>query len=279
MRQVRIQRGAHAECRCKLLEAHYGTEAEKKKYHHPASNSVDAIRAWLHMWSMWCFIDYVGCILVAHFAEQEFKTRVSSETQVEFVEMHVDLFREFVQEQAFSLGGIMWNSGKNDTKSLKEQRDVWRRRTKRCVTRFYIFQHQILESPLKYIPPTVVAWMTSPGSISMYPCDGLKPEGRVISDWERRNCPWYMEFNNWNFYPTVEEEDAAQALKDGRDPTDFFDTTRLPHITPELVRGASAVEAMFTEPIYDGKKTRKEKEVSTLIDVSTSSTHGAAGKY
>lgn len=47
--RVRMFSGAvvTAECRCKLLEAHYGSDAERTKYCHPRSNGESSIRQWL----------------------------------------------------------------------------------------------------------------------------------------------------------------------------------------------------------------------------------------
>src|SRR5450759_4639459 len=65
-----------ADCRCTLLEAHYGSEELKKKYHHPKTNLDGAIRLWLQQWSMWCYIDHQGSLLVSKLASRVFRGKL-----------------------------------------------------------------------------------------------------------------------------------------------------------------------------------------------------------
>lgn len=259
--RVRLFAGAWvtADCRVKLLKAHFGTEEEKSKYHHPRSNGDPAIRSWLAVWSMWCFIEHVGCLLITNFCDKAYQrgTYVNfGGTQDEFSELHRKLYRAYVQEKAFKLGGVIWNEGKS-TIQIKE---LWKKRTKRCVTRFLIYHDNINAAMLTELPWAITSWMEAKGSLSMYPCDGPMPNGRVFSDWERRNCPWYMEYRDWNTFADASERSCADKLRDGEEPSDYYNITRLRELS-ESVLEATELEAIIpSDPAYDGKKARKEVE-------------------
>ncbi|CAM6093898.1 unnamed protein product [Calypogeia fissa] len=99
------------ECRNSLLRAHYCSEADKKKFHHPIGAQEKAIREWLNMWSMWCYIDHVGCLMIEEFAKDawaEAKVVKFSGTGDEFVETQKKLYRDFVQEKSLSIGNLIW---------------------------------------------------------------------------------------------------------------------------------------------------------------------------
>jgi hypothetical protein len=220
---------------------------------------------------MWCYIDHVGCTILTHFMEKAYRGNRhdgSSKTEDGFVEVHKRLYREYIQKTALELGKDIWNQGKTEAKTVSLLRSIWKRRTKRCVTRFLIGLLRMNAHHARDLPSAMTAWMFGPAPLSMYPSDGAKPQGRTgMSDWEKQNCPWYLEYDNWNVFRDGYERVASETLRDGQVPTSWYDIGLLGDHTNDKVfekckKAAQEVEEIFptTDPVYDGKKARKDVE-------------------
>ncbi|CAM6093897.1 unnamed protein product [Calypogeia fissa] len=107
----------------------------------------------------------------------------------------------------------------------------------------------------------------------MYPADGVIPEGRTMNDWERTNCPWYMEFSNWNHFITSAKQAIAKELQKGNHPANWCDSTKLLHFKPEVDKAVERLRELLPtgDPEYDGKKARApaEKKKEAKVDTST----------
>lgn len=260
-----------ADCRNQLLRVHYGSVEEKKQYHHPEAYGDTTIRGWLLLWSMWCFIDHVGCFIIGDFAEKAYDAKQCQSfngSKDKFVEFQKKLYKQFLQKKSFELGKKIWNPP-------RQNKEMWRKRAKRCVVRFLHAQESIGASTWKVLPSPLTAWMSEKGTLSMYPADGVKPVGRAFSDWERQNCPWYIEFPDWNEFITPVENEAANLLKDGKTPDNLFPTLKLAELA-ESTTAAKELEAMLptTDPEYDGKKARGNR----MKDADDNSEFGSPGK-
>ncbi|CAM6126174.1 unnamed protein product [Calypogeia fissa] len=273
------------ECKKSLLKGHYGSEEEKKKYHHPSSNNDKAIRDWCSMWSMWCYIDYVGCIMVEEFARVAFDTALMvnfSGLSKEFVESQKKLYWQFVQETSPSMGNLIWQDGGKE----KGTRDLWIRCIKRCVIRWFIHSESshIGASMWKMLPPVLVQWIGGSNLGLMYPADGVIPEGRTMSHWEKTSCPWYMEFPNWNHFINAQEQAAAEELQkgDGNVPEFWYPSSKLVHFNLEVEKAVARLEELLStqDPSYDEKKVKaapdKKKEPETSAKTDFADTSGKA---
>lgn len=99
----------------------------------------------------------------------------------------------------------------------------------------------------------------------MYPADGVQPKGRIVCEWELMNCPWYLEYPDWNVYCHTDEEHAAEVLKTGSVPYDSYDIEKLP-LLEESIQAAKELEQRLPagDPEYDGKKARKVLSVQKV---------------
>src|SRR5450759_4346925 len=240
-----------------LLEVHFGGEEETKKYHHPRGNSENSIRLWLQQWSMWSYIDHQGSLLVTELAALVFRGELYGDfsgQESEFVEYHVKLYKTYVRDTALALGGVIWQSTGLKTPGLRE---LWRKRTKRGVVRFFMHLEEIQGSRFRKFPGAMTCSMMTANKYSMYPSDCPAPEGRTLTTWETEACPWYMDFPDWNKYVTEEEKKAARALRDGKEPEAQAWQRKL--VTPDETMAASFEDILKREPAYDEKKARRDK--------------------
>ena len=258
--RARVFSGAllFADLRCTLLEVHYGPDNLKKQYHHPKSNSDASIRLWLQQWSLWCFIEYQGSLLVTELVTYVYREGLFAgfdSPLEEFVDIHKKLFTAYVKDKANTLCGSIWT---NDTLRMKGIRAIWRNQTKRVVFCFFIHLEEICGSRFKQFPGAMSCWRMSASVYSMYPCDHPPPAGRVMGTWESLACPWYMDFEDWNKYLTDTKEKAAKALKDGLEPAKQGWHSKFSR--PDDIMAKKLEQILTVEPAYDGKKARREKE-------------------
>src|SRR5450759_2553434 len=100
----------------------------------------------------------------------------------------------------------------------------------------------------------ITAWTMPRSGYEMYHCDGEMPQGRAFSNWERRNCPWYMEANGWNSYENDAERTATAALAQQSKPADTYKIGKLQNVKDSVVELFETT--ICWEPKYDGKTAR-----------------------
>src|SRR5450759_829346 len=86
-------------------------------------------------------------------------------------------------------------------------RKIWKARTKRCVTRFFFHQEELRASKFIVFPEVISSWMLHKSSTSMYPGDGIPPQDTILTSFEMVYCPWYIEYNGWDTYHSLAEEE------------------------------------------------------------------------
>ena len=178
-----------AECRLKLLEAHYGSDDERRKYYHPKGNSKPQIRQWLQLWSMWCFIDHVGTECIKYFATECYLGNDYGDfggPLEEFVEVHVRLYKGYVNKKAMTFGGQLWNNDLLKTKGLKA---LWQKRTKRVVTQFFMHVEGLKASKFRHFWSAMSCWIDTESDYTMYPSSYDPPQGRQVTTWEHAILP------------------------------------------------------------------------------------------
>ncbi|CAM6086454.1 unnamed protein product [Calypogeia fissa] len=106
----------------------------------------------------------------------------------------------------------------------------------------------------------------------MYPADGVIPEGGTMSVWEKKNCPWYMEFPNWNQFINPQEQAAAEELQKGTTPTNWYDIQNLIHLVADIEKGVEWLQALLpnVDPEYNGKKVPAPAEKKKEAEAETS---------
>lgn len=259
LERVRIFSGAYlsAKYRCKLLDVHYGPEEEKKKYHHPHSNSETAIRAWLQTWSMWCFIEHVGMFIIEQFCEEAFDKGRHVHFiggKAEFVKLHTKLYSSYVENLAREFGGRLWN---RDPLKMDGLRKIWKARTKRCVTRFFFHQEELRASKFDVFPEVISSWMLlRKSSTSMYPGDGIPPADTILTSFEIACCPWYIEYNGWDTTHSLSERNYQAKCREGVTPTLPYNVGKL--LPPNEDEAKEFEVKIPLDPQYDGKASRFE---------------------
>ncbi len=258
LERARLFSGAalKADLRCKLLEVHYGSEEEKLKYHHPRMNAEKEMRVWLQQWSMWCYIEHQGCLLVQDLCSRVYDMGAYADrsyTKEEVVERFNVLYKKHVEELSFAVGGLVWNQDKLRTHGLRDQ---WKKRTKRVVTRFFIHQGTEPDSPFTYFPGAMASWMTTESANSMYPGEYPPPGGRPMTSREAKACSWCMELEGWTEVPHA----GSLIPRLGRDTEDAW-MAKLRD--PDEVHAKALEDILKVEPTYDGKKpiVRQDKRL------------------
>lgn len=172
------------------------------------------------------------------------------------MELHLRLYKAYVNDRAMEYGGSLWVSDLLKAKGFKA---VWRKRTKRVVTRFFMHLEGIQASKFRHFPSAMSCWMNTSNKYSMYPCEYAPPEDRVMTPWEQNFCPWYMEFKNYNVYFNKTEKDTARILRDGKQPAPQPWSWKL--VAGDDNAARLVEEKAFVDPVYDGKKARRELEI------------------
>jgi hypothetical protein len=169
----------------------------------------------------------------------------------EVIESHMGKYRLFLVTKCFSLFKKIWWPPKTE-------KVTWRKRTKRCVVRYLIDVQKGGKHAFLKLPKAIIQWMEEKGTMSMYPPDGNKPSTRTtMTDWERLNCPWYLEFPDWSEFVSDQERAASTELDDEKTPENWYDISSLP-LLADALDSAKSIELVFPKGDYqyDGKKTR-----------------------
>ncbi|KAL3691551.1 hypothetical protein R1sor_005202 [Riccia sorocarpa] len=167
----------------KLLKLHYSNDANARSiYHHPPGNDVDSeIRPWLHQWGMWALIES-HCLemLTACVGLQpaESTTKVQAEEEDKFF-IHVEEYRNKFWKE-------VWNSGAQD-----RMVDNIGRRAKR-----FFFRYVVWVRMFEVLPACFVYWQQPlSDTFSMFSDeDSQCRKFYELGDWERANCPFYVDF-------------------------------------------------------------------------------------
>ncbi|KAL3702250.1 hypothetical protein R1sor_020272 [Riccia sorocarpa] len=166
----------------KLMKVHYCNDPTvKASFHHPQGNDLDNdIRPWLHQWAMWAMLEtYYLSMLSACVAIQGgvVTDEMAADEEEKFLK-HFDSYRQKVWKS-------VWNSGKNDRHLVIDGR-----RAKRL-----FFRYAVWVRVFEILPACMSLWRLPPSeTYSMHSNeDSFSRKWDDLSDWERVNCPFYLE--------------------------------------------------------------------------------------
>ncbi|KAL3701005.1 hypothetical protein R1sor_019027 [Riccia sorocarpa] len=166
----------------KLLKVHYSSDAAlRSASFHPQGNDLDSdIRPWLHQWAMWAMLEtYCLSMLSSCVALQAgiVTEEVAAEEEEKFLK-HFDSYRQKVWK-------TVWNSGKYDRHLIIDGR-----RAKRLFFRYAVWV-RVFET----LPACFTLWRLPPDeTYSMFSNDDpFTTKWDDLADWERANCPFYIE--------------------------------------------------------------------------------------
>ncbi|KAL3675546.1 hypothetical protein R1sor_025494 [Riccia sorocarpa] len=166
----------------KLMKVHYCNDPTvKASFHHPQGNDLENdIRPWLHQWAMWVMLEtYCLNMLSACVAIQGgvVTDEMAADEEDKFLK-HFDSYRQKVWKS-------VWNSGKNDRHLIIDGR-----RAKRL-----FFRYAVWVRVFKVLPACMSLWRLSLSeTYSMHSNeDSFSRKWDDLSDWERANCPFYLE--------------------------------------------------------------------------------------
>ncbi|KAL3700040.1 hypothetical protein R1sor_018062 [Riccia sorocarpa] len=186
----------------RLLKVHYSNDVNARlKFHHPPGNDVDSdIRPWLHQWGMWAMLEsYSLQMLTACVSIQlgDCTTEVQAEEEDKFL-VHIEEYRNRFWKE-------VWNSGTQD-----RQVESIGRRAKRLFFRYVVWVRRF-----DVYPACFNYWRQPPKEVySMFSeDDNLTRKYDDLADWERSNCPFYVDYTN---DPSIMFNDWEQLCYDRR---------------------------------------------------------------
>ncbi|KAL3701630.1 hypothetical protein R1sor_019652 [Riccia sorocarpa] len=216
----------------------------RASFHHPSGNDLDNdIRPWLHQWAMWAMLETYclnmlsSCVAIQGGVVTE---EMAAEEEDKFIK-HFDAYRQ-------QFWKIVWNSGKNDRHLI-----IDRRRAKQL-----FFRYAVWVRVFEILPACFSLWRKAPiDPHSMYSNDdAFTRSWDDMADWERANCPFYLEqtedppamFHDWEghcFERLQELKQSEAALKAASG-----DPNSIPTLTTDL----KLADEKLLPHVYDPRK-------------------------
>jgi hypothetical protein len=192
--------------RVQLLKAHCLLEL-RSAWYHPLSSAYDPLMHWLYTWNMWSMVKgfaecMLGVIMEEIFEGEEEKLKEEKEkTLADFSD-----YRKEVNDKSFhSIWVVPFGKEVEEAKKVVEL-ETLHKQAKWYGYPYFIhveqkdpkkFQAYLAFFPLWLNISVRLSEESMFGPESMYPAQGLQPP-RVMTGWEVRHCPWYLDTKRWD---------------------------------------------------------------------------------